>query len=159
MMKTRRKKEYFERTEGTPGPVVVEIKRRARFSEVDAMAVVWHGRYPVFFEEAAEELGRRCGLSYRDFYEAGVRAPVIEQHIDYLKPIFLDEEFTVRASLIWNEGSRMNTEFRILKKDGSTAASGYTVQLFIDHRTWEVCLVSPGMLERCRSRWKAGELK
>ncbi len=158
-MKTRRKKHYFERTEGSPEPVAVEIKRRARFSEVDAMAVVWNGRYPLYFEEASEELGRRCGLSYMDFYKAGIRAPVIEQHIDYFKPIFLDEEFTIRALLVWNEGSRMNTEYYIVKNDGSIAASGYSIQLFVDHETWEINIVSPGILERCRRRWKAGELK
>lgn len=140
-----------------PEPVVVELRRRARFSEVDVMGVVWHGRYSTYFEEAAAEIGRRCGLSYRDFYEAELRAPIVEFHIDYYKPLFLDEEFTIRAALIWNEGSRMNTEYYLLKQDGSLAASGYTVQLFIDPNSWEVCIVSPGLLEKCRKRWKAGE--
>ncbi len=87
------------------------------------MAIVWHGRYPLFFEEAAEELGRRCGLSYSDFFEAGLRAPVVELHIDYFQPLFLDEEFTIRASLIWHEGSRLNTEYQLIKQDGSLASS------------------------------------
>lgn len=156
-MRLRKKKSYFEKIEGMPEPVVVELKRRASFSEVDVMGVVWHGRYSTYFEEAAAEIGRRCGLSYRDFYEAELRAPIVEFHIDYYKPLFLDEEFTIRAALIWNEGSRMNTEYYLLKQDGSLAASGYTVQLFIDPNSWEVCIVSPGLLEKCRKRWKAGE--
>lgn len=156
-MRLRKKKSYFEKIAGMPEPVVVELRRRARFSEVDVMGVVWHGRYSTYFEEAAAEIGRRCGLSYRDFYEAELRAPIVEFHIDYYKPLFLDEEFTIRAALIWNEGSRMNTEYYLLKQDGSLAASGYTVQLFIDPNSWEVCIVSPGLLEKCRKRWKAGE--
>ncbi len=156
-MRLRKKKSYFERVDVAPEPVVVELKRRARFSEVDVMGVVWHGRYPAYFEEASAEIGRRCGLSYKDFYEAELRAPIVEFHIDYYKPLFLDEEFTIRAALIWHEGSRMNTEYYLLKQDGSLAASGYTVQLFIDPGSWEVCIVSPGLLEKCRKRWKAGE--
>lgn len=156
-MRLRKKKTYFERIEGMPEPLVVESKRRARLSEVDVMGVVWHGRYPTFFEEAAAETGRRCGMSYKDFYEAELRAPIVEFHIDYYKPIFLDEEFTIRAVLVWHEGSRMNTEFYLLKEDGSLAASGYTVQLFVDARSWEACIISPDLLERCRKRWKAGE--
>jgi acyl-CoA thioester hydrolase len=156
-MRTRSKGSYFERTPGSPAPLVVEIKRRVRFNEADPMAIAWHGRYPLYFEEASEELGRRCGLSYKEYYEAGLRAPVIEFHMDYFQPLFLDEEFTIRASLIWHEGSRLNTEYQLIKADGGLATSGYMVQLFTDHRTGQARVVSPELLERCRSRWKSGE--
>jgi len=156
-MRTRRKSAYFPRIAGAPAPIVVEVPRRVRFNEADPMAIVWHGRYPLFFEEAAEELGRSCGLSYAAYFEAGLRAPIVELHIDYFQPLFLDEEFVIRASLIWNDGARLNTEFHVLKKDGSVATSGYMVQLFTDHRTGEPFIVSPDLLERCRRRWKAGE--
>lgn len=156
-MRMRKRTTYFERVPGTPEPIVVELKRRVRFNEADPMAIVWHGRYPLFFEEASEELGRRCGLSYEVFYEEGVRAPVIELHIDYFQPLFLDEEFLIRASLIWNEGSRLNTEYQLIKQNGGIASSAYMVQLFTNDRTGEPYAVSPEMLDRCRARWKAGE--
>ena len=153
----RKRTTYFERVPGTPEPIVVEIKRRVRFNEADPMAIVWHGRYPLFFEEASEELGRRCGLSYHDFFEAGVRVPVVELHIDYFQPLFLEEEFVIRASLIWNEGSRLNTEYQLIKQNGKIASSAYMVQLFTNHQTGEAYAVSPELLEQCRIRWKAGE--
>ena len=156
-MKTRRRKSYFEQLPGIPKPIVVEVKHRVRFNEADPMAIMWHGRYPLLFEEASEELGRRCGMSYHDFFKAGLRAPIVELHIDYYQPLVLDEEFTVRASLVWHEGARLNTEFHLIKQDGSLATSAYTVQLFTDHQTGEPCILSPAMLERCRNRWKAGE--
>lgn len=150
---------YFERTAGAPAPVVHEVRRRVRFSEVDAMAIVWHGRYATFFEEASAELGRTVGLSYRDFFDAGVRAPIVEFHIDHFLPLLLDEEFTVRASLVWHEGSRINTEYQVVKRDGAVAAAGYTVQLLVDAKTGEPCYVSPALLVRCRDRWKAGAFR
>ncbi|MFZ3207730.1 MAG: acyl-CoA thioesterase [Geobacteraceae bacterium] len=156
-MKTRRKKSYFERIPGAPDPVFVEVKRRVRFNEADPMAIMWHGRYPLLFEEASEELGRRCGMSYGEYLEAGLRAPILSLHIDYFMSLSIGEEFTIRASLIWHEGARINTEFHIYKQDGSLATSGYTIQLFTDHLTGEPCMVSPEMLDRCRNRWKAGE--
>ncbi|MEW6599912.1 MAG: acyl-CoA thioesterase [Nitrospirota bacterium] len=153
----RKKEHYFERIEEAPGPLVVDIRRRVRFSEVDPLAIVWHGRYSSFFEEGAEELGRLCGLSYKDFYEAGLRAPIVKLHIDYFKPLRLAEEFTIRTALIWDTSSRLNTEYYLLKDDGSTATSGYTVQVFTFASSGEVCLVSPEILVRCRKRWAAGE--
>lgn len=148
---------YFKRLEGAPKPVIVEIKRRVHFSEVDPLAIVWHGRYPSFFEEGSEELGRFCGLGYQDFFEAGLRAPIAELHIDYFKPLRLAEEFTIRTALIWDEGSRLNTEYYLIKDDGSIATSGYTVQVFTSAQSGEVCMVSPELLRRCRERWASGE--
>ena len=56
-MAARRKKAYFAQIPGAPPPIEVEIRRRVRFSDADPMAIMWHGRYPLLFEEAAEELG------------------------------------------------------------------------------------------------------
>ncbi len=158
-MPPRRKKVYFERVSGVPEPIVLQIRRRVHFSEVDVMGIVWYGRYALFFEEAAAEVGRRCGLSYRDFYEAELRAPIVEFHIDYYQSLFLDEQFDIRASLIWHEGARINTEYHLLKQDGSLAVSGYTVQLFTDAKSGEACIITPPLLERCRRRWKSGEFQ
>jgi acyl-CoA thioester hydrolase len=155
-MNIRRKKIYFERLAGAPELVTMEIRRGVHFSDADPMGIMWHGRYPLLFEEASEALCNRCGLSYGMYREAGLYAPILSLHIDYFQPLHLGEEFTVRAALIWNEGARLNTEFLVLKQDGSTATSGYTIQLFTDHLTGQPCLVSPGMLERCRNSWKAG---
>jgi acyl-CoA thioester hydrolase len=158
MRARRRKGGYFERRDDAPAPLVVRVKRRVSFNETDVMGIAWHGRYVAFFEEASAELGRRCGLSYGDFAKANLGAPIAQLHIDYHLPLALDEEFTVVVSGIWSEGARMNTEYAAIKGDGRIAATAYTVQMLVDGTTGEICLTSPELLERCRERWKAGEL-
>jgi acyl-CoA thioester hydrolase len=159
MIPRRKKKGYFERKEGDPNPIEVSVKRRVSFGEADVMGIAWHGRYPAFFEQASAELGKRCGLSYDDFFKENMRAPIVQFHVDHYNPLFLDEEFDVTARLIWNEGSRLNTEFLISKTDGKVAATGYTVQMFTDGEKGEPCVVSVEILERCRKKWAAGEFK
>lgn len=154
----RRKNGYFKRVEGAPEPVSVSVSRRIGFSEADVMGIAWHGRFPVFFEEASAELGRKCGLSYKEFYDTNLRAPIVQLHIDYYRSLLLDEKFAVTASLIWNDGARLNTEYSVIKNDGTISATGYTIQMFTDGSTGEVLISSPELLERCRIRWKAGEL-
>ena len=39
---------------------IVEI----RFNEVDSMGIVWHGSYPLYFEDAREEFGKIYHLEY-----------------------------------------------------------------------------------------------
>ena len=158
-MLRRRRKSYFKRVGGAPKPLTAQMQRRVKFSEVDVMGIVWHGRYPEYFEEVAAVLGRRYGLSYKDFYEANLRAPIVQFHIDYYQSLMLDEEFTISASFIWDEAARINTEYTILKQDGSIAVTGYSVQVFTDSITGEVCFVHPELFELCRNKWKEGEFK
>jgi acyl-CoA thioester hydrolase len=157
---TRRKDgKYFQRVQGAPPPISFTVKRRVHFSEVDVMGIVWYGRYPLYFEEASQELGRRCGLSFKDFYQASLRAPIVQFHIDYHSPLRLDEEFTVRAIVPWCEGAKLLTEYEIRKVDGALVATAYTVQMFIDSRSEEVAIVTPQLLEKMRQRWLRGEFK
>ena len=153
----RRKKTYFQRLEGAPAPLVYSLQRRVRFGEVDAMAVTWHGHYAVLFEEASTELRRLCGLTYEAFWEAGVRAPVVQLHVDYHQPLLLDELATVKASMIWTDAARLNVEYEVIKEDGTLAATGYTVQLFSLADTGEPCFTLPPLLEECQEKWRRGE--
>jgi len=159
MISRRKKNGYFMRQEGTPVPIGVTVKRRVAFGEVDVMGIAWHGRYPAFFETASAELGKKCGLSYDDFYRENLRAPIVQFHVDHYSPLLLDEEFDVTAKFIWDEGSRINTEFVISKAGGESAATGYTVQMFTDGKTGMPFMISAGLLEKCRERWKAGDFK
>ena len=55
----RRKKHYFESLPDDPPPITAVIQRRLRFSDTDPLRIAWHGRYPLFFEEAQTELGHK----------------------------------------------------------------------------------------------------
>ncbi len=153
----RKKGIYFEREPGAPPPLRVKVNRRISFSEADPMGILWHGRYPFYFEQANEALGRLCGMSYGDYRREKLRAPVVQLHIDYFASPVLGEKVTVAGRLVWNEGARLNTEYEIIKENGTFAASGYTVQMFVTE-DGEPLLTSPPLLERCREKWKGGEL-
>ena len=154
----RRKKTYFKREPNAPSSLVYTHSRRARFGEVDAMAVVWHGHYAVLFEEASTELRRMSGLGYDNFFNAGVYAPIVQLHVDYFQPLELDELFTVKASMLWTDAARINIEYEISREDGSLAATGYTVQLFISATTGESCFALPPLMEEQQEQWRAGKL-
>ncbi len=158
-MQRRKKNGYFKPIPDAPKPLSIQVKKLVQFSEVDSLGIVWHGRYPVYFEEAAAALGRACGLSYKDYLDANIGAPIVQFHIDYHQSLRLEDEFVVKASLIWCEGAKLNTEFMIVKKDGIITTTGYSVQMFIDSSTNEFCLYPPELLERCKRRWLSGELK
>lgn len=155
----RKNKEYFKKIPSAPNPISFEIKRRVSFSEVDIMGIVWYGRYAIYFEEAQRELGRRCGLSYEDYFSAGLRAPIVAFHIDYQQPLYLDEEFKVKAFLVWSEGAKITMEYEIIKENGTIATRGYTIQLLLEAGANQACIVIPELFSRLRKRWLEGEFK
>ena len=48
-MSRYRQKNPFKNLPDAPQPLVHEVKHRIYFSETDALGIVWHGNYPVFF--------------------------------------------------------------------------------------------------------------
>lgn len=156
-MVRRKRNDYFDLPDNAPKPVSISIVRRCQFSEVDALAIAWHGRYVSFFEEAAAELGRKIGLTYEAMYEAGIAAPVAQLHIDYHRPLRLNDLFTIQASLIWSEAARLNTQFAITTEDGLCACTGYTVQMFVETKTGNVCIFPPPLLMILRDKWLLGD--
>ena len=156
-MPMRRKQHYFKWEPDTPTPLEWTIHRTLRFSEVDALAIAWHGHYLRFFEDAHTELMRRIGLDYQNYFDHAIGAPVVQAHVDYHAPLRLDEEFTVTARLFWNDGARLNVEYEIHTADGMLSATGYTVQMFVELATRQPCLTIPPLLAECQRRWRNQE--
>lgn len=153
----RRKKNYFKREEKAPKDIVVTVKKRISFSEVDAMAIAWHGRYLQFFEMASEELARTIGLTYRAYADNNLRAPFVQMHVDYHQPLQLDEEVSISAKLIWSDAARLNIEYEIKKENGKVGATGYSVQMFVTAPENLACLICPKLYEIIKEDWKVGK--
>jgi acyl-CoA thioester hydrolase len=152
----RQKGSYFAPVTGAPAPVVVRLPHRVRFSHVDPMGILWHGRYAQLFEMANEELGRLIGMSYPDFKRERVAAPIVQLHVDYFAPVTLGEQIVIVGRMVWSEGARSNIEYEVRKETSALAATGYTVQMFVDEHGSPL-LASPPLLEICRRRWCEGE--
>ncbi len=158
-MSARRKIQHFKRDADAPASLKLTLSRRVQFREVDSMWIVWHGHYVAFFEEIGTELRRRCGLSYQRFVEERLAVPIVQCHVDYRQPLLLDEDFTISAELLWSDAARINIEYIIRKADGSIAATGYTVQLFVDGKSNQPFYVPPPLFDETRQRWLDGEFE
>ena len=67
--------------------LVASKRFEVRFSEVDSMNIVWHGSYPLYFEDAREAFGAKYGLGYMDIFGQGYYAPLVEVSFKYKSPI------------------------------------------------------------------------
>ncbi len=152
------RKEYFQTEPGAPEPLAAVTRRRVRFEEVDALGMVWHGRYASFLEDGRAAFGRRYGLSYTRFRDERMAAPIVQMQIDYRCPLLFDQNFCVHTVLHWCDALKLNFEYIIIRdSDNRLVATAGTVQLITDH-SGGLLLTETGFVKEFRDRWRSGEL-
>lgn len=72
---------------------------RVYYEDTDAGGVVYHGRYPGFFERGRTEFFRERGISVQQLHEAGTIFPVVRLEIDFRHPARLDDRVRVDTEL------------------------------------------------------------
>ena len=150
------RKPYFKSDSKLPPPLRFLIQREVRFEEVDSMGIVWHGRYPGYFEEVRVALGHKYGISYSDFIKNCVPVPIRQMKIDYHKPLFFEDQITIEAILHWSDAARIDIEY-IIRKSAEVSCTGFTVQLMLDEK-FKLLLAPPDFYLEFMDRWKRGML-
>lgn len=148
----------FPHIPGAPAPLVVHSMRPVLFSDVDPMGIVWFGRYSLFVEHGANELGRQTGLTFDNLKKEGLFAPVARFSIDYIQPMRLSDEIEIQTSMIWTGSAKINTEYRLARRGGEVCACAHATQLLMDAATEQPCLITPPFIETFNAKWLSGEL-
>lgn len=109
---------------------------RVRYAETDAMGVLHHGQWAVYWELGRTGLLRERYRSYAEIEQAGIRFPVVEYGARILAPARYDEELEIRTRLA--ELGRVRLRFAYEGWRGETLlATGFSVHGVID-ADWRV---------------------
>lgn len=127
---------------------------KIRFSEVDSMNIVWHGSYPLYFEDAREAFGQKYDLSYMKIFSNGYYAPLVEMSFKYKKPLVYESKPTIVITYIPTESAKIVFEYEIIdEKDGTVYATGRTVQVFMD-RDFQLVWENPEFYKQWKEKWE-----
>lgn len=107
----------------------VEIK--VRFGETDSMAVVWHGNYIRYFEDAREAFGNKYGITYLDVFSNGYYTPLVSVNCEYKSFIRYGDEILAEITYWDTLAAKIIFKYKIFNKTtNELAATGSTVQVF-----------------------------
>lgn len=104
-----------------------------RFSEVDSMNIVWHGSYPLYFEDAREAFGHKYGIDYLTIFGNGYYAPLVDLSFQYKRPIVYG--MTIRVDIFYRptDAAKIVFDYEIFNvADGQLMATGSSTQVFLD---------------------------
>ena len=111
----------------------VETTLRVRYAETDAMGVVYHTNYIVWFEVGRGEYMRQQGSDYAHVEDQGYYLPVVEVQARYLAPARYADLVRVRT---WVEEARSRqVTFAyevVMAETGQLLATGRTKHVCVD---------------------------
>jgi acyl-CoA thioester hydrolase len=115
------------------------------FHDIDLTGVVWHGRYPKYFELARDALMEKIDFSYAEMRSSGFVFPVVDSQIRYVRSLRLHQQVRVVAVLREWE-MRVVVNYRIQDEQDVVYTKGSTTQVAVKASNWEMQLGSPAQL-------------
>ncbi len=107
------------------------ISIRVRYAETDAMGLLHHANYLVYFEQARVELLRGSGRSYRDLEASGFFLVLSKVEVRYRKPARFDDLLTVQATLAKFSPVRLEHTYEV-RRDTALLTEGSTTLACVD---------------------------
>ena len=133
--------------------LAVTIPFGIRFSEVDSMNIVWHGSYPLYFEDAREAFGKKYDLGYMRMFKMGVYAPLVDLRFQYRKAMTYEMNPEIKITYRPTDAAKIIFDYEIrARTDGSPLAPGYSVQVFLDEN-YNLLLFNPPFYEEWKKKW------
>ncbi|MCE3281236.1 MAG: 4-hydroxybenzoyl-CoA thioesterase [Bacteroidetes bacterium] len=103
-----------------------------RFSEVDALGIVWHGHYLKFFEDGREAFGKQYKLGYLDIYKENLATPLVNINVDYKKTVKYGDSVIIETTFINSAAAKIIFHYKIFRtSDNELVAKGESTQVFI----------------------------
>ncbi len=124
-----------------------------RFREVDSMNFVWHGSYPLYFEDAREAFGKKYGLGYLFIFDNGCYAPLVELTFHYKKPLVYEMHPRVDIIYRYTEAAKIIFDYEIRDTiNEDLIATGHSVQVFLD-KQYHLLWTDPPFYEEWKKKW------
>lgn len=125
-----------------------------KFSEVDALGVVWHGHYIRYFEDGREAFGLQYDLGYLDVFANDFVTPIVKSEVNHKLPLRYGDTAIIESTYVEHPAAKILFEFKIYNKStNELVATGSTTQVFLDSKTNELSWTTPTFYEEWKKKW------
>lgn len=118
-----------------------------RYAETDAMGIVHHSNYIVYFEEGRSAYARERGNPYSNFERDGLFLVVTEVNARYVQPARYEQRITVRTWIAEMQSRALTFAYEIVDADSG--------QSLVTGQTRHVCTTHDGKVARIPAAWRA----
>ncbi len=112
---------------------VSETPLRVRYAETDAMGIVHHASYIIWFEVGRSDWMRQQGMSYADVEASGYLLVVSEVQARFMRPARYDELVVIRTRVAELKSRKLRFEYEVVgQATGETLVVGATSHIMTD---------------------------
>jgi acyl-CoA thioester hydrolase len=113
---------------------VAETSFHVRYAETDAMGIVHHASYIIYFEEGRSHYARQRGSDYADFERSGYYLTVAEVGARYLRPVRYGARLVVRCWIAAMQSRALTFAYEIVDTGtGDVCVTGHSRHICITH--------------------------
>ena len=125
---------------------VAETSFYVRYAETDAMGIIHHASYIVYFEEGRSTYARQRGSDYASFERSGYYLTVAEISARYLKPARYGQRITVRCWIAELKSRTVMFEYEIVDAE--------TREILVTGVTKHICITHDGRVSTLPQAWR-----
>jgi acyl-CoA thioester hydrolase len=126
---------------------VAETSLYVRYAETDAMRIVHHSNYIVYFEEGRSNYARQRGHDYASFERSGLYLAVSEINARYIKPALYGQRVTVRCWIEEIKSRAVTFAYEIVESDSDT--------LLVTGLSKHICITHDGQVTKLPDAWRS----
>lgn len=112
---------------------------KVRYAETDAMKVVHHANYYIYFESAREDFIEKFGIRYKDMEDSGVMMPLVETQCKYIDAAKYGDNLMIETEYDEITPIKVGLKYTVKREsDNKLIATGKTLQTFVDSATFKI---------------------
>jgi acyl-CoA thioester hydrolase len=124
-----------------------------RFSEIDALGIIWHGHYVKFFEDGREAFGDKYNISYLEIRRHNFLVPMVNLNVDFKKTVKYGDRVIVETTYMDSAAAKLMFQYKLFRaSDQELIAKGETTQVFTDLRH-ELYITIPPFFEEWKKKY------
>lgn len=114
-------------------------KIKVRYAETDAMQVVHHANYYIYFESAREDFIERFGIKYKKMEDMGIMMPLVETQCKYIDAAKYGDNLIIETEYDQITPIKVSLKYTVKREeDNKLIATGKTLQTFVDSSTFKI---------------------
>lgn len=126
---------------------VIDTTFHVRYAETDAMGIVHHASYIVYFEEGRSAYARARNASYASFERTGHFLVVAEVNARFIKAARYDQRLIVRTWIGELKSRGVRFEYEIIAEESG--------ELLVTGTTKHICITPEGRPALLPDTWRA----
>ncbi|MCS6904190.1 MAG: thioesterase family protein [Bacteroidia bacterium] len=131
------------------------IEFRTRYAETDQMGYIYYAHYLTYFEMGRAEWLRSLGFSYQYFEkELQIMMPVVQVHIQYLRPAGYDQLLKLATYLLDYPTARIRFEHEMWDEGKNPIVKGFVELAFIHAQNRKPARPPQILIEKINQLWQ-----